>query len=333
MEGIKGNRVGRIEVAGSARAALFGSFGVGAVWIDPGSRRTCANFTGSAKRLSAIIRRRVAVPASVKKSRGMLADRSMRIRPRSTRVLAGGGSFGCPFCWPPRQVLNWNPSATEGNVLKNWSSSRRMYSRSAGVRSAPEGLSDVVMSAIIARPAPPSEASHDRPRRCGQPERGAKNLRAPRAAITALRPRLRSELDIICRDPEDDTIAGHCDPAGVIATIRPNRTSLDAVRSASAPFGGAGPLDQDQVVELARREVVHERARLGSTPPITWPRSRRRPDSGRDELFTAPRLRVPRKADQRFYNYYNYNRFNSLTIKYFEKLSSFTKLIFFIIIL
>jgi hypothetical protein len=61
----------------------------------------------------------------------------------------------------PRNVgrpINWNPSATEGNVLKNWSSSRRMYSRSAGVKSAPEGLSEVVMGAFIARPAPPTDA-------------------------------------------------------------------------------------------------------------------------------------------------------------------------------
>ena len=45
-------------------------------------------------------------PRTVKNSRGVLDDRSMRINPRSTRVLAGGGSFGWPFCGPPRQVLN-----------------------------------------------------------------------------------------------------------------------------------------------------------------------------------------------------------------------------------
>ena len=64
----------------------------------PSSRRTWANFAGSAKRLSAIICRKAAIPAPVKNNRGMLDDRSMRINPRSTRVLAGGGSFGWPFC-------------------------------------------------------------------------------------------------------------------------------------------------------------------------------------------------------------------------------------------
>ena len=88
------------------------------------SRRTWANFTGLARRLSAIIRRSASIPACVKNNRGMGDDVSSRIRPRSTTLLAGGGSFGRPRCGPPRQIFRANPSATEGKVLKNWSSSR-----------------------------------------------------------------------------------------------------------------------------------------------------------------------------------------------------------------
>lgn len=72
----------------------------------PNSRLTWANFAGSARRLSAIICRRAIIPVSVKKSRGIVGDVSRRIRPRSTKLLAGGGSLGWPFCGPPRQILS-----------------------------------------------------------------------------------------------------------------------------------------------------------------------------------------------------------------------------------
>jgi hypothetical protein len=59
---------------------------------------------------------------------------SSRINPRSRRLLAAGRSLGRPAFGPPRQALSEKPSATVGKVEKNMSSSRRMWSRSAGVR-------------------------------------------------------------------------------------------------------------------------------------------------------------------------------------------------------
>jgi len=58
------------------------------------------------------------------------------------------------------------------------------------------------------------------------------------------------------------------------------------------------PLDQDLVAELARREVVYERARLGPIRSIPWLRAWRLTSSDRDELSAARRLRIPREAVQ-----------------------------------
>ena len=77
-------------------------------------------------------------------------------RPRSTIVRTGGGTFGCPANGPPRHVRSWKPSATDGRVPKNMSSSRRMYSRSCGVKGQGAGVMRPVMTAIVRR-------SHCRP--------------------------------------------------------------------------------------------------------------------------------------------------------------------------
>ena len=77
-------------------------------------------------------------------------------RPRSTIVRTGGGTFGCPAKGPPRHVRSWKPSATDGRVPKNMSSSRRMYSRSRGVKGQGAGVVCPVMVAIVCR-------SHCRP--------------------------------------------------------------------------------------------------------------------------------------------------------------------------
>ena len=91
--------------------------------------------TGSASRRS-LIARRADRPCSVKNSRGGRCEASSRISPRARRLPARGGIFGSPACWPPRQTRIGNPSATVGRVEKNWSSSRRMYSRSPGANPA-----------------------------------------------------------------------------------------------------------------------------------------------------------------------------------------------------
>ena len=70
-------------------------------------------------------------------------------RPRSTIVRTGGGTFGCPANGPPRHVRSWKPSATDGRVPKNMSSSRRMYSRSCGVKGQGAGVVRPVMTAIL----------------------------------------------------------------------------------------------------------------------------------------------------------------------------------------
>ena len=56
---------------------------------------------------------------------------------------------------------------------------------------------------------------------------------------------LRSGLDIIGGDPEDDTIAGHRDPAAGIETIRSDRMALDpGAKRVCTVWGAPGPLDQ-----------------------------------------------------------------------------------------
>lgn len=62
----------------------------------PSSCRTCANFTGSAKRLSRIIARSSTRPGSVMNRRGRRPLVSRRIKPRSRRVFAAD--------WPNRSV-------------------------------------------------------------------------------------------------------------------------------------------------------------------------------------------------------------------------------------
>ena len=83
------------------------------------------------------------------------------IRPRSTMVRSDGGIFVCPACGPPRQVRSWKPSATEGNVPKKMSSSRRTYSRSFGVSG--QGVC-FVRVAMVGSICQPGWLQHDRTR-------------------------------------------------------------------------------------------------------------------------------------------------------------------------
>ena len=119
----------------------------------PSSWRIWANFAGSASRRSAIIARSAVRPASVKNSLGRRCPVSSRINPRSSKLAAAGESFGLPASGPPRQVLSWKPSDTLGRVEKKLSSSRRMYSRSRGVKVATATLGILLMRLMLARSA------------------------------------------------------------------------------------------------------------------------------------------------------------------------------------
>jgi hypothetical protein len=91
-------------------------------------------------------------PASLKWTFGTRVPILISTRPRSTIVRTGGGTFGCPAKGPPRHVRSWKPSATDGRVPKNMSSSRRMYSRSCGVKGQGAGFMRPVMTPLYAGP-------------------------------------------------------------------------------------------------------------------------------------------------------------------------------------
>ena len=74
--------------------------------VDAELLANMGEFSGSAKRRSAIIARSIARPVSVKNSRGRRSSVSSRIRPRCTSPLAVGGSFGLRASGPPRQIFS-----------------------------------------------------------------------------------------------------------------------------------------------------------------------------------------------------------------------------------
>lgn len=114
----------------------------------------CANFRGSAWSGSAIMRLRAAHPASVKNRRGA-GQRSSRINPRASRVRPAGGILGSPALGPVFLVFRRNPSDATGRVVNTSCNSRRMYARSAAVKSAvgPAGVVGMVgnQSPFVAR--------------------------------------------------------------------------------------------------------------------------------------------------------------------------------------
>jgi len=69
---------------------------------------------------SLIIVASAAMPLSVNNTAaGVGWCRAASAHDRSSR--GASGQLRLPACGPPRQVLSWKPSATDGSVEKNWS--------------------------------------------------------------------------------------------------------------------------------------------------------------------------------------------------------------------